>query len=62
VKRLLLSVLPAFVLAAAVWYGAFGHRVPSGQPALAAMDLAALRADFNRAAGSLRLIVLFSPT
>ena len=37
-KRLLLFLVPAAVLAAALWYGAFGHRVPSGQPALAAMD------------------------
>ena len=61
-KRLLLFLVPAAVLAAALWYGAFGHRVPSGQPALAAMDMAALRADFNRAADRCRLIVLFSPT
>ncbi len=61
-KRLLLFLLPAAVLAAALWYGAFGHRVPAGQPALAAMDLSALRADFNRAADCTRLIVLFSPT
>jgi hypothetical protein len=62
VKRLLLFLVPAAVLAVALWYGAFGHRVLSGQPPLAAMDLAALRADFNRSAGSTRLIVLFSPT
>lgn len=37
-------------------------RLPFGQPALAAMDLAALRADFNRAADRTRLIVLLSPT
>jgi hypothetical protein len=62
VKRLLLFLVPAAVLAAALWYGLFEHRTPSGQPALAATDLASLRADFNRAAGSTRLIVLFSPT
>ena len=61
-KRLLLLLLPAAVLAAAVWYGYFGHQTPSGQPPLAAMDLAALRADFNRAADRPRLIVLLSPT
>jgi hypothetical protein len=62
VKRTLLFLLAAAVLAAAVWYGFFGHQTPSGQPALAAMDLAALRADFNRAADRTRLIVLLSPT
>jgi hypothetical protein len=62
VKRLLLFLLPAAVLAAALWYGALGHRVPAGQPALAAMDLSALRADFNRARDRSRLIVLLSPT
>lgn len=61
-KRTLLFLVPAAVLAAALWYGFLGHRAPSGQPALAAMDLAALRADFNRAAGGTRLIVLFSPS
>jgi len=62
VKRLLLFLVPAAVLAAAVWYGYFGHQPPAGQPALATMDLAALRADFNRAADRTRLIVLLSPT
>ena len=61
-KRTLLFLVPAAVLAAALWYGFLGHRAPSGQPALASMDLTALRADFNRAADSTRLIVLFSPS
>jgi hypothetical protein len=62
VKRTLLVLLAAAVLAAAIWYGVFNHATPPGQPALAAMDLAALRADFNRAADRTRLIVLLSPT
>jgi hypothetical protein len=62
VKRFLLFLVPAAVLAAALWYGALGHRVPSGQPTLAIMDLGALRAEFNRTADRRRLIVLFSPT
>ena len=61
-KRLLLLLVPAAVLASAVSCGFIGHQAPSGQPPLAAMDLAALRADFNRAADRVRLIVLLSPT
>jgi hypothetical protein len=61
VKRALLVVIPA-VAAAAIWYGAFSHQVPPGQPPMAIMDLAALRADFNRAADRPRLILLLSPT
>jgi hypothetical protein len=62
VKRTALWALPSAVLVAAFWYGGFSHQVPAGQPPLAAMDLAALRADFNRAADGARLIVLLSPT
>jgi hypothetical protein len=62
VKRTLLILIPAGALAAAAWYGVFNHQAPSGQPALADMELAALRADFNRAADHPRLIVLLSPT
>jgi hypothetical protein len=62
VKRTLLFLVPAAVLAAAVGCGFLGHRTPPGQAELASMDLAALRADFNRAADRTRLIVLLSPT
>jgi hypothetical protein len=62
VKRTLFFLLPSAVLGAAIWFGIFNHATPSGQPALAAMDLAALRNDFNRAADRTRLIVLLSPT
>ena len=61
-KRLLLFLVPAAVLAAAVGCGFLGNQTPSGQAALAAMDVAALRADFNGAADGTRLIVLLSPT
>ena len=61
-KHRLLFLIPAVVVAAAAWYAIDAHKVPPGQPALAAMDLTALRADFNRAADRARLIVLLSPT
>jgi hypothetical protein len=60
-------VILLVVLAAVV----FGHRqfgthvAPKGQPALVHLDagsLEALRADFNAAQDSVRLIVLLSPT
>jgi len=35
---------------------------PAGQPALAALDLAAFRRAFNDAAGRHRVIAMFSPT
>ena len=60
-KRALLISLPVLA-AAAVWFGVVSHRVPAGQPPMAAMDLAALRSDFNRAADQPRLILLLSPT
>ena len=51
------------VVAAVYLWRVFGtHRVPEGQPALASMEIAALREDFNRAAGQTRIIVLLSPT
>jgi len=50
-----LVVLPRF----------FTHNAPSGQPPLGFLDagsLDGLRADFNRAASGVRIIVLLSPT
>jgi hypothetical protein len=41
------------------------HDAPAGQPPLAYLDaksLDMLRADFNRAAGEARIILLLSPT
>jgi hypothetical protein len=58
VKRTVLFLAAA----AAVSCGVFRHQAPSGQPPLAAMDLTALRTDFNRAADRTRLILLLSPT
>jgi hypothetical protein len=58
VKRALLFLF----LATAVSCRFLSHEAPSGQPALAAMDLVKLRADFNRASDRTRLIVLLSPT
>jgi hypothetical protein len=49
-------------LAATVSCRFLSHDAPSGQPPLAAMDLGALRAAFNRASDLPRLIVLLSPT
>ncbi len=47
------------------WY-LFGSRtVPAGQPPLADLSvqtIGALQADFNRSAGSVRVILLLSPT
>ena len=41
------------------------HNAPAGQPPLAHLDTGSfdmLRADFNRATGEARIIVLLSPT
>lgn len=60
-KRALLLLIPA-VAAAGLWLGTLAHKFPTGQPPMAPMDLAAFRADFNRAADRPRLILLLSPT
>ena len=52
----------ALLLAVAALLAGCGHQVPAGQPPLAAMNLDALRADFNRAADRPRLVLLMSPT
>lgn len=65
-RRKLLLMLPLVVLVGAFGYVRFaGHDTPAGQPPLAYLDstsLATLKADFNRAAGETRVIVLLSPT
>jgi hypothetical protein len=61
-RRRWLWAVPALILAAALWYNFAGSRTPPGQPPLAAMDLAALKVEFNRAADQTRIIVLLSPT
>ena len=58
----------AAVLVAVLGTGAYflaGHRVPAGQPPLATLDsasMAALRTEFNAAAGQVRVILLLAPT
>lgn len=63
-RRLLILVLVAIVIA--FGYTRLGtHHTPAGQPPLVYLDstsLAALKADFNRAVGETRLILLLSPT
>ncbi len=60
-KRAFFLLIPA-VAAAGLWFGFLAHRFPTGKPPAAAMDLAAFRVDFNRAADRPRLILLLSPT
>ena len=55
-------VIAVILLVAAAWYLLSGHQAPSGQPALANMDLGEFRAEFNRTSDRPRLIVLLSPT
>lgn len=57
-----LLLIPAIVLAFAIGYGLMAHKTPVGQPPLAAMNLEALKAEFNRASDRVRVIVLLSPT
>ena len=67
-RKLLIALL---VVLAAIGAGTFAwvrfatHYTPAGQPPLARIDsasLATLKADFNRAPGETRMIVLLSPT
>jgi len=61
-----IALVVVLVLAAGYGWWRFGTRyVPAGQPPLATVDaasLAALKEDFNRAAGETRIILLLSPT
>jgi hypothetical protein len=55
----------AVLLAAVLWYLYAPRRTPAGQPPLATIrngSLEALRADFNRDSGHVRIILLLSPT
>jgi hypothetical protein len=65
-RRKLLVILVLVALAGALGYFRFAtHDAPAGQPPLAYLDpgsLAALKADFNGAAGETRIILLLSPT
>jgi hypothetical protein len=60
---IILTVVLALLLAG-VYYSWPGH-APTGQPVLVEMDsqaLSSLQTDFNRTSGSLRVILLLSPT
>jgi hypothetical protein len=65
-RRILAVVLLILAAAAAfAWYGLRQPEVPPGQPPLATLSPASLegfRDDFNKAAGTVRVIVLLSPT
>ena len=55
----------AIVLAAAAYFNAGGHNAPANQAPLANLttqSLEGFRADFNRAADRVRLVLLLSPT
>jgi hypothetical protein len=58
--------LVAIIAAVGLGFHQFGtHRTPDGQPALVHLDvgsLDAMRADFNAASDSIRLLVLLAPT
>ena len=63
--RAVLIVVLLVAAAAAAWWRFGTRRVPEGQPPLVTLDassLGALKADFNRAAGATRVILLLSPT
>ena len=64
-RKLLLLLLLLAVVGAFAFVRFATHDAPAGQPPLAYLDstsLAALKADFNGAAGETRLIVLLAPT
>jgi hypothetical protein len=64
-RKLLLIVVLTAIAAASAYVGLATHETPAGQPPLAYLDptsLAALKADFNGAAGETRIVVLLSPT
>ena len=57
VAAAVVTAAAALVLIAAAWYTFAPRRAPAGQPPLATMDLAELRAEFNRASDRPRLFV-----
>lgn len=65
-RRKWIGIALVAVVLAAIGYRYFGtHNAPAGQPALAHLDaglVETLRADFNRRADEVRIIVLLSPT
>jgi hypothetical protein len=65
-KRSWIVILIVIIAVAVFGQRQFGtHEAPKGQPALVHLDtgsLESLRADFNAAQDSVRVIVLLSPT
>lgn len=60
----IIGLAALFPALAGLYFTTPGH-APPGQPPLAVVDgqtLSALRAEFNRTAGSVRVILLLSPT
>lgn len=60
-----LAVIALVVLAVIARYHFAGHQVPAGQAPLAELrgkSIDTLKADFNRSADGLRIILLLSPT
>ena len=61
-----LLVVAAVVVLAVIARNYFaGHQVPAGQPPLAELtskSIGSLKADFNRSADGLRIVLLLSPT
>ena len=58
-------VVALVVLALIALYYLAGHRVPAGQPPLTELtrdSLDSLKADFNRSADGVRVVLLLSPT
>jgi len=58
-------VAAVLVLAVIARYHFAGHQVPAGQAPLAELtteSLGSLKADFNRSADGLRILLLLSPT
>jgi hypothetical protein len=58
-------VIAVVVLAVIARYYFAGHQVPEGQAPLAELtstSLASLKADFNRSADGVRIVLLLSPT
>jgi hypothetical protein len=59
------AVIALVVLAVIARYRLAGHQVPAGQTPLAELtieSLGSLKADFNRSADGLRIVLLLSPT
>ena len=57
--------LLALLTGGAAWYYWGPSTVPAGQPALVALqpeNFAGLKASFNQASGSVRVVALLSPT